>query len=119
MQRRRPGRWLYVVAGVVFAIGGLTAATVFVLVVAGIPQGYPFDARHIIAPGRTEITLAEPGHYTIGYEYQTVLAGRTFNTPPRFPSLDLQLMRAADGSQVPIDLVSGNSPYEGDNVKGE
>jgi len=119
LQRRRPGRWLYVVAGVVFGIGALAAATLFVFLGAGPAQAYPFNAMHIIAPGQAEIALAEPGHYTIGYEYETVLAGRVFNTPPRFPSIDLQLVRAADGSHVPIDLVSGTSTYEDDNIKGE
>ena len=113
-QRIRPGRWLYLVAAVVFAAGALPLGFLTVSLISALSA----NTIHVIAPGKADITFAESGTYTINYEYQTTLDSRTFNTPPEFPSMELALVSTAFGTRVPIRAASASATYEVGSTKG-
>lgn len=70
-----------------------------------------------MAPGRTEITLTQPGTYTLDYEYQTFLRGRAFNTPNSIPPMDIRIASAATGDTVPMKASTGYS-YQAGGTQG-
>ena len=109
-----PGRWLYAVA-VLFLVAG---AVLFVVLLAAFPV-VPPPIAHMIAPGRTAITAPQAGTYTIDYEYQAVLDGRTYNTSPNFPSMELTLVSATSGARVPIRPASADLQYQVGSTVGE
>ena len=104
-RRIKPGRWLYVLAAGLALIGVLLIP----LSIRAVASTIPGDADKFVAPGRTEITLTQPGTYTLDYEYQTFLRGRAFNTPNSIPPMDIRIASSATGDVVPMKASTGYS----------
>lgn len=104
-QRITPGRWLYILAAGL-ALIGILLMPISIRAVASIIPG---DADKFVAPGRTEITLMQPGTYTVDYEYETFLRGRSFNTPNSIPPMGIRIASVATGDAVPMKSSTGYS----------
>jgi hypothetical protein len=71
----------------------------------------------VVAPTDTQITLTEPGHYTIFHESETVVDGEVFSS--RFISgLRVVLTSVDTGEQVPLAMPSANMTYSFGNRTG-
>ena len=57
------------------------------------------------------LTLDEPGKYTVYYEYQSVLEGKTYSGESRDPGLEYALTNKATGAQIPVRPPSSTETY--------
>lgn len=117
----RPRRWLYLPA----ALAAVTAVVLVALVVQGFRTGFPGNAVRVTGPGTTEITLSEPGDYTISYEHRIAGAGWSIETggeptsiPAELSSMRLQLVSAATGAPVALRAVGGHVTYQVGSTEG-
>lgn len=111
-----PPRWLYLVA--VVAIVLATALTCLVL--WGFLSGFPVNATRVTAPGTTEITLTEPGTYTISYEQQ--VDGNAWGLEQngaRGSPVQLELHSIGSGAPVSVHQLPGDVTYQLGSTEGE
>jgi hypothetical protein len=97
----RPRRRLYLVALLA------AVAAVVLVVAASVSSGLPENATRVTAPGTAKLTLAEPGTYTISYEYQAAGDGPG-SVPPEVASMLLELVPADSAKPVPIHPLPGD-----------
>jgi hypothetical protein len=105
-ERLAPSRLWYVLA-VAVALGGFIAMGSFLLV--RIPE-IGSGTHRVLAPGNEEITLAEPGEYTIFHESRSMMNGQVFNSPS-IVGLRILLTSVETGEQVPLGPTTGNFRY--------
>jgi hypothetical protein len=105
-RRIRPGRWPYLMAGLIFVI-----SVALVVHAVSFSFGPPENPTRVTAPGTTEITLAEPGTYTISYEHQTLGNSPLINIPPEVSSMQLELVSTASAAPVFIHALPGDNVY--------
>jgi len=74
-------------------------------------SGMESKLQQVVAPGKTEITLAEPGDYTIFYESQSVLGSRVYSTGEDVSGLECILVSKNDNSPVELSRTSANTTY--------
>ncbi len=102
-----PSRGYYGLAVVVVVAGfGLFGVTLW----KGL-SGMGTKLQQVVAPGRAEITLAEPGDYTIFYEHQSVMGNRVYSTGDSVPGLECMLVSKSSGSPVELRRSGVNSTY--------
>lgn len=112
----RPGRWLYVLAGVVF-FAGLAAFGAFLFAfLSTIGEGYV----RIGVPGMSEFALTERGTYVIHHEHKSVLDGKIYSTAKGegLNGLTLELATLPDGRPVPLRQSSMSSTYSFGSYEG-
>jgi hypothetical protein len=107
-QRIRPSRWYYVCAGVVFVAGWVLMALLLIKYLSGMGA----KLQQVVVPGEAEITLREPGEYTIFYEYQSVVGNRVYSTEENLSGLECELVSKAKNSRIALSPSSMNSTYE-------
>ncbi|MEJ2123537.1 MAG: hypothetical protein P8Y47_01715 [Alphaproteobacteria bacterium] len=105
-ERLAPSRWWYGLA-VIIAIGGFVAMGAFLM--ARLPQ-LNSESHRILAPGNEEITLAQPGKYTIYHESRSMLNGKVYISPFIF-GLNIKLTSLETGAEVPLGPTRMNSTY--------
>jgi hypothetical protein len=71
-----PGRGWYVLAGVL-VIAAIAASAVFVVYRV---SGLGSRLLQVVVPGQAELSLDEPGSYTIFHEYNSVVDGRVYSS---------------------------------------
>jgi hypothetical protein len=114
------GRRLMLAAAIVFGCGLAVSGMVVFQAVGSVVGQYPSgDTPRQLAPGSTELQLAEPGAYTIYYEYNSTFQGTAFVTSPEIPLLNLRLSSPTSGKTVPVHEYQGTSAYRFGNVAGE
>jgi hypothetical protein len=75
--------------------------------------------KRVVMPGKVEVTLAEPGNYTLFYEYKSVVNNRTYSTGENLPDLEYSLVSKETG--LPISLNSRGAKettYDGPSHSG-
>ena len=103
----RPGRGFYGLAVVVVVAGfGLFGVTLW----KGL-SGMGSKLQQVVAPGKAEITLSEPGDYTIFYEHQSVVGNRVYSTGDSVPGLECMLVSKSSASPVELRRSGVDSTY--------
>src|SRR5208283_1139575 len=106
--RITPSRWYYVLAGVVFVVGWV----LFALFLFKTLSGMGAKLQQVAAPGETDLTLREPGNYTIFYEYHSVIGDKVYSTEESLSGLACVLVSKAKNSEIALSPSSMNSTYE-------
>jgi hypothetical protein len=107
-QRMSPSRWYYALAGVVFVAGWVLFALLLIKNLSGMGA----KLQQVVVPGGADITLREPGEYTIFYEYQSVVGNRVYSTEENLSGLQCELVSKAKNSKIALSPSSVNSTYE-------
>lgn len=88
----------YALAGALFVAGlALTALPVWRFVAALEP------AQRFLAPGSTQVQLAEPGDYLIWHEHRTLYKGRSYDVAAALPGGARFAVEAAGGGAVAVE----------------
>lgn len=111
----RPSRWYYGLAGFVFLAGG----ALFALLLFKNLSGLADKLKQVVVPGKSEITLTEPGGYTIFYEYQSVVGNRVYSTERNLSGLECALVSKDTRAKVALSRASTNSTYAVGGRSGE
>ncbi|MGA3326974.1 MAG: hypothetical protein ABSF45_21125 [Terriglobia bacterium] len=106
--RITPSRWYYVLAGVVF-VGGWV---LFALFLFRSLSGMAARLQQVVVPGETDLTLREPGNYTISYEHHSVIGDKVYSTDESISGLRCVLVSKANNLKVALSPSSMNSTYE-------
>ena len=106
-QETGPSRVYYGLAAVIF-IGGWV---LFGLFLFRSLSKLPEKLQQVVVPGKTDITLAKAGNYTIYHEYRSVIGSRVFSSPRVVSGLECRLVSKATGAEVPISTPLGTSRY--------
>jgi hypothetical protein len=106
--RITPSRWYYVLAGLVFVAGWVLFALFLFKTLSGIGA----RLQQVVAPGETDLTLREPGNYTIFYEYRGVVGDKVYSTDKSLSGLECVLVSKARNSTVALSPSSMSSTYE-------
>ncbi len=100
-----PSRKGYVFAAAVLAAGVVGFALVLFLGLSGLSM------QRVVVPGSAELTLEEPGRYTIYHESRSVVDGRVYDVAD-VSGLTVELVSAETGESVPLDSPGANTTYE-------
>jgi hypothetical protein len=103
-----PSRKYYVLAGMVFVAGWVLFAWFLVKGLSGMGA----KLQQVVAPGETNLTLREPGNYTVFYEYHSVIGDKVYSTEESISGLACTLVSKAKDSKISISPTSSNSTYE-------
>lgn len=103
-----PSRWYYALAGLVF-VGGWV---LFALFLFKNLSGMGAKLQQVVVPGEADITLREPGEYTIFYEYRSVIGNRVYSTDESLSALGCELVSKAKNSKIALSPSSMDSTYE-------
>jgi len=103
----RPSRWYYGLAGLVFVAGWVFFALFLFQNLSGLSD----TLQQVVVPGNVELTLSQPGKYTIYYEYRSVVGTRIFSTEESLPGLECHLVSKTTGSSIPLSRVTASSSY--------
>jgi len=106
--RTTPSRGYYVLAGVVFVAGWVLFAGFLFKRLSGLGA----TLQQVVAPGETDLTLREPGNYTIFYEYHSVVGDKVYSTDESLSGLRCLLVSKANNSKIELSPSSMNSTYE-------
>lgn len=110
VQRRSPGRWLYLLSLIIFSAGVLTAIVLAVLSVRHFTN-LTHSFIRVVVPGTTTIQLAESGTYTIFYEYESNVNGQSFSTSRTPPPIEVSIKSAESGAPVTVRTSGTTSSY--------
>lgn len=93
----KPCRWFYVIP-LVLLLGAAGAGSLLFVNVMGMQN----RLERVIIPGEVELTLSEPGSYTVFYEFQSLLDNQSYSTGENLPDLEYQLQSLTDGTQITL-----------------
>ena len=65
----------------------------------------------VVVPGSSDITLSQPGKYTVFYEYRSMVGNRVYSTGETIPSIQVNLVSKDTGDEVPLSSASVNRTY--------
>jgi hypothetical protein len=68
--------------------------------------------QQVVVPGETDLTLREPGNYTISYEHHSVIGDKVYSTDESISGLRCVLVSKANNLKVALSPSSMNSTYE-------
>jgi hypothetical protein len=99
-------------------VSGLLLVVAVGLVVRGVnfSVGPPENPTRVTAPGTAEITLAQPGTYTISYEHQTVRNEPLTSIPSEVSAMHLELVSTASSAPVSIHALPGDTGHVDGNT---
>lgn len=103
----RPKKWWYVISVLIFIIGISAFVLWLVKGISGITNG----SQQFVVPGKSEISLSEPGKYEIFYEYRSVVNGKVYLTEENLSGLQCTLKDRATDQFVNMENPSINSNY--------
>ena len=106
-QETGPSRLYYGLAAVIF-IGGWV---LFGLFLFRSLSKLPEKLQQVVVPGKTDITLAKAGSYTIYHEYRSVIGSRVSSSPRLVSGLQCRLVSKATGAEIPLSTSLGSSHY--------
>jgi hypothetical protein len=96
----------YVVAAAALLAGAVGAGMTIWSGIAGLTNAL----TRVVVPGTSELTLAEPGSYTIYHEYESVIDGRIYNSQ-NVDGLQVSLTEEEGGVTVPVAPASASTRY--------
>lgn len=102
-----PGRQWYVFAAVIFVIGIALSVQYVFTSVGELGDELP----QIVVPGAAELSLQEPGAYTIFHEHESIVDGRYYSTRENLAGLEVGVMSTATGEAVPVRAPSAHMTY--------
>jgi hypothetical protein len=97
-QQLQPGKWLYGLAGLVALVGLLGFVWILMSSLKGIETSLP----QFIMPGTAELSLSQPGTYTIFYEPTSVVGGRVFSTEEKLPGISCAVTSRTAGKNLEL-----------------
>jgi hypothetical protein len=106
--RITPSRWYYVLAGLVF----VTGMVLFVGFLFKSISGMGSKLQRVVAPGETELTLREPGTYTIFYEYHSFIGDKVYSTDASISGLACAVVSKAGNAKIALAPSSMNTTYD-------
>jgi hypothetical protein len=62
-------------------------------------------------PSSSDITLKQPGKYTVFYEYQSMVGNRIYSTGEDISNIQVNLVSNDTGDEVPLSSASVNMTY--------
>jgi hypothetical protein len=65
----------------------------------------------VVVPSSSNITLSQPGKYTIFYEYHSVVGNRIYSTGEEIPGLQVNLISTDTRDDIPLSSASVNRTY--------
>jgi len=113
-QEIRPGRWMYGLAGIIFISGWVFFAIFLFKNLSRIPE----KLQQVVVPGKTQITLATPGSYTIFHEHHSVVGSRVYATAGNISGLECRLVSRATGAEIPLSPTLASETYNLGNRSG-
>ena len=109
----RPSRWFYLI-GIIVLIGGPAAssAILFSTIFSNIGNmAAEIPSIQVLVPSSSDITLSQPGKYTVFYEYRSIVGNRVYSTGQDIPSIQLNLVSKDIGDEIPLSSASVNRTY--------
>jgi hypothetical protein len=64
-----------------------------------------------VVPGSSDITLPQPGEYTIFYEYRSMVDNRIYSTNQDIPGIIVNIVSKDTGDEIPLSTPSTSSTY--------
>jgi hypothetical protein len=112
----RAGYYIAAIIGALSVVGGAVCLVFFVLTLMDVGRNFQ---RVVIPPGG-DVTLAEPGRYTIFYEHQSTVGGQRFNSSQQLPGVNVSVREAGapNASPLPVTGVNTNINYSTTNSAG-
>lgn len=110
----KPSRLYYFLAIIVFVVG----CSIFAFYLFKNLGGLVENLTRVIVPGGADLTLSEPGTYTIFYEYQTVIDDEFYSTGETQSGLECSITYKASGAKIPLSSSSKNVEYSFGGRKG-
>ena len=102
-----PSRWHYLAGGLLLVAG----AVLFVVFLIVELQGYKPHIR-VVVPGTHRIELEDAGEYTVYYEYESVIEGRTFSSDRTLSGILVGITRVGEPEPLKLTHVSERDTYE-------
>jgi hypothetical protein len=65
----------------------------------------------IVVPGSSDITLPQPGEYTIFYEYRSMVDNRIYSTDQDIPAIIVNIVSTDTGDEIALTTPSTSSTY--------
>lgn len=93
----------------VILVAGVAA---FVLLLFAGLMGLTDGLTQVVVPGEAEITLSEPGTYTIFHEYRSVVGGKVYSTTSGISGLQCKIVSKKTGAERPLSQSSASMTYE-------
>ncbi len=109
-QAIRPGRIWYALAAIVLA-GGIAVFVILLVSFITDLTGMARSMTRVVAPGTFDITLDQPGNYTLFDEYQSVVDGQVYHNPGGLGGLTCTLTDKATGRKIPLIAASTTATY--------
>ncbi|MGH6915851.1 MAG: hypothetical protein ACREH3_19345, partial [Geminicoccales bacterium] len=85
-----PGRQWYVFAAAIFVVGIALSVRYLFTSVGELGDELP----QIVVPGAAELSLQEPGTYTIFHEHESIVDGRYYSTRENLSGLEVGVVSA-------------------------
>ena len=101
-----PSRWYLALAGAVLVAGWALFAFFLYKNLTGLGA----KLQQVVGPGQAELTLREPGRYTIFYEYQSIIGDKVYSTGA-LPGLECTVILKSKNSKVALTPSAVNSTY--------
>ncbi len=87
------------------------AATFAFLLVSGL-TGLTTGLTQVVVPGKADITLSEPGTYTIFHEYESAVGGKIYSTAGDISGLECKIVSKKTGTEIPLSQGSMSMTYD-------
>lgn len=102
-----PGRVWYWVAGGI----GAMALVAFVAILFNGIAGMGDALQQMLGPGRIEVTLDEPGTYTVFHEHESIFEGQYYSSPEIVSGLTVRVRSLDGGETIRVEAPSISSNY--------
>jgi hypothetical protein len=90
----------------------LLATALFVLLIFGGLKSIDRSLTRVVVPGKTRVQPAQPGWYTIFYEYRSEIGGRVFDTSEQAPPMHCDLTQSGTGTKVALQRPAATTNYK-------
>lgn len=92
-------------AGILLLLGVVACVTILVLGLTGLSM------ERVVVPGAGQITLEEPGRYTVYHETRSTVNGRVY-VVEEIAGLTVELVEVETGETVVLDAPGSSATYE-------
>ena len=112
-----PSRRSYVIGAAVLIVGVVVCVVFLVTQLFNLLDSIVPEIQ-VVVPGTHEIYLAEPGEYTVFYEYRSVVDNKVYSTG-EISGMSVILKSKDDQQEVALSKPSGSTTYEVGGRAGE
>jgi hypothetical protein len=104
-------RTYYIIGGVAVAVGVIGFIIFVIFLINQVTSSMP--KNKVVVPGTQEIHFAEPGMYTVYYEYHSVINNKVYSTGEELPSsVMVTLTSETTGENIMLTQSRMNETYE-------